>query len=155
MAQFNNSRRPCCYMSVVSVSMPEELLDRIDEFAEDHGYTGRSEVVREASRNLLGEFEDKKLEDRELMGVVTVVFDYETTNVEEKMMHLRHEHEDLVASNFHSHVGGHHCMELFVLEGSLEDISTFVGKIRATQDTLTIDYSVLPVDDFGPLADMD
>jgi CopG family nickel-responsive transcriptional regulator len=46
-------------------------------------------------------------------------------------------------------------MELFVLEGSLEDISTFVGKIRATQDTLTIDYSVLPVDDFGPLADMD
>ncbi|WP_424005255.1 CopG family ribbon-helix-helix protein (plasmid) [Haloarcula salina] len=141
-------------MSVVSVSMPEELLDRIDQFADDHGYTGRSEVLREASRNLLGEFEDKKLEGRDLMGVVTVVFDYETTSVEEKMMHLRHEHEDIVASNFHSHVGGHHCMELFVLEGSLEEISTFVGKIRATKDTLTIDYSVLPVDDFGPLADM-
>ena len=42
-----------------------------------------------------------------------------------------------------------------VLEGSLEEISTFVGKIRATKDTLTVDYSVLPVDDFGPLADMD
>jgi CopG family nickel-responsive transcriptional regulator len=117
-------------MSVVSVSMPEELVDRIDQFADDHGYTGRSEVLREASRNLLGEFEDRKLEDRELMGVVTVLFDYETTSVEEKMMHLRHEHEDIVASNFHSHVGGHHCMELFVLEGSLEEISAFVGKIR-------------------------
>jgi CopG family nickel-responsive transcriptional regulator len=45
-------------------------------------------------------------------------------------------------------------MELFVLEGSLEEISTFVGKIRATQDTLTVDYSVLPVDDFGPLVDV-
>jgi CopG family nickel-responsive transcriptional regulator len=142
-------------MTVVSVSMPEELLERIDEFAEDHGYTGRSEVVREASRNLLGEFEDRRLADRELMGVVTVLFDYETTSVEEKMMHLRHEHEDLVASNFHSHVGGHHCMELFVLEGQLEDISAFVGKIRATKDTLNIDYSVLPVDEFGPLAEMD
>jgi CopG family nickel-responsive transcriptional regulator len=151
----NNNLDPLSYyMSVVSVSMPEELLERIDEFADEHGYTGRSEVVREASRNLLGEFEDKKLEGRDLMGVVTVVFDYETTSVEEKMMHLRHEHEDIVASNFHSHVGGHHCMELFVLEGSLEEISTFVGKIRATKDTLTIDYSVLPVDDFGPLADM-
>lgn len=62
--------------------------------------------------------------------------------------------KDLVASNFHSHVGGHHCMELFVLEGSLGDISTFVGKTRATKDTLTIDYSVLPVDYFGPLADV-
>lgn len=142
-------------MSVVSVSMPEELLSRVDQFAEQHGYTGRSEVIREASRNLLGEFQDKRLENRDLMGIVTVVFDYETTNVEERMMRLRHEHEGIVASNFHSHVGDHYCMELFVLEGSLEEISSFVGKIRATQDTLTVDYSVLPVDDFGSLANLE
>jgi CopG family nickel-responsive transcriptional regulator len=140
-------------MTVVSVSMPEELLERIDTFAEEHGYTGRSEVIREASRNLLGEFEDKRLEERDLMGVVTVLFNYETTAVEERMMHLRHQHEHLVASNFHSHVGDHYCMELFVLEGSLEDISAFVGQIRATKDTLTVDYSVIPVDDFGTLPD--
>ncbi|WP_411965419.1 CopG family ribbon-helix-helix protein [Haloferax sp. YSMS24] len=135
-------------MTVVSVSMPEELLERIDSFAEEHGYTGRSEVVREASRNLLGEFEDKRLEDRELMAVVTVIFDYETTSVEERMMGLRHEYEGLVKSNFHNHVGNHYCMELFVLEGQLTDISTFVGKIRATRDTLSVDYSVMPVDEF-------
>jgi CopG family nickel-responsive transcriptional regulator len=69
-------------------------------------------------------------------------------------MHLRHEHEDIVASNVYSHVGGHHCTELFALEGSLEDISVFVGKIRPTKDALAIDYCVLPVDDFGPLAAM-
>ncbi|MFC6757535.1 MULTISPECIES: CopG family ribbon-helix-helix protein [Haloarcula] len=142
-------------MTVVSVSMPESLLERIDEFAEEHGYTGRSEIIREASRNLLGEFEDKRLEGRELMGIVTVLFDYDTTAVEEKMMHLRHEHEGLVASNFHSHVGEHRCMELFVLEGTLEEISTFVGKIRATKDTLNIDYSVVPVDEFGTFTDIE
>ncbi|MFC7018906.1 MULTISPECIES: CopG family ribbon-helix-helix protein [Haloarcula] len=142
-------------MTVVSVSMPESLLERIDEFADEHGYTGRSEIIREASRNLLGEFEDKRLEGRKLMGIVTVLFDYETTSVEEKMMHLRHEHEGIVASNFHSHVGEHRCMELFVLEGDLEEISSFVGKIRATKDTLNIDYSVVPVDDFGTLADVE
>jgi CopG family nickel-responsive transcriptional regulator len=43
-------------------------------------------------------------------------------------------------------------MELFILEGGLTDISTFVGKIRATQDTLTVDYSVIPVDEVGPFA---
>ena len=137
-------------MTVVSVSMPEELLERIDSFSEEHGYTGRSEVVREAARNLLGEFEDRRLENRDLMAVVTVLFEYETTSVEERMMQLRHEHEGLVASNFHSHVGEHHCMELFVLEGTLEDVSAFVGKIRATRDTLTVDYSVTPVDGFDP-----
>jgi CopG family nickel-responsive transcriptional regulator len=131
--------------------MPEELLERIDTFAEEHGYTGRSEVVREAARDLLNEFEDTKLEDRDLMAVVTVLFDYDGTSVEERMMRLRHEHESLVVSNFHSHVGNHNCVELFVLEGRLPEISTFVGKIRATQDTLSVDYSVMPVDEFGPL----
>jgi len=139
-------------MTVASVSMPEELLNRIDEFADEHGYTGRSEVLREAARNLMGEFEDKQLEDRELLGVVTVLFDYETTNAEQRMMQLRHEYDRLVSSNFHSHVGDHQCMELFILEGQLEDISTFVGKVRATQGTTTVDYSVTPMDAPGPIA---
>jgi len=64
------------------------------------------------------------------------------------------DYETYLSEDFHAHVGGHHCMELFVLEGSLEERSTFVGRIRATKDTLTIDYSVLPVEDFGQLADM-
>ncbi|WP_350355297.1 CopG family ribbon-helix-helix protein [Haloglomus salinum] len=135
-------------MTVVSISMPESLVNRLDEFAEEHGYTGRSEVVREGARNLLSEFENKRLEGRNLLGVVTVVFNYETSNAEERMMQLRHEHESLVTSNVHNHVGDHYCMELFIVEGSLEEISGFVGKVRATQDTLSVDYSVLPVDDF-------
>lgn len=133
-------------MAVVSVSMPDELLERIDAFSDEHGYTGRSEVVREAARNLLGEFEDTKLEDRDLMGVVTILFDYDSTDVENRLMHLRHDHDDVVTSHIHNHVGEHYCMELFILEGSMADISTFVGKVRATKDTLTIDYSVTPVD---------
>jgi len=141
-------------MTVVSVSMPDDLLDRIDTFADEHGYTGRSEVVREAARNLLGEFENRKLEDRDLIGVVTVLFNFETTGVEERMMQLRHEHDGLVKSNVHNHVGDHYCMELFTLEGTLAEISVFVGKIRATKDTLTVDYSVIPVDQFsGTLAE--
>ncbi|MEE6210056.1 CopG family ribbon-helix-helix protein [Salarchaeum sp. III] len=138
-------------MAVVSVSMPDELLERIDDFADSHGYTGRSEVFREAARNLLGEFEDKRLEDRELLGVVTVLFDYQSTTVEERMIRLRHEYEGLVSSNVHNHVGDHYCMELFILDGTLEEISEFVGRVRATQDTLTVDYSVIPVDGFAGL----
>jgi CopG family nickel-responsive transcriptional regulator len=139
-------------MTVVSVSMPEELLERIDTFADEHGYTGRSEVVREASRNLLGEFEDPRLEDHKLMAVVTVLFEYHGSNVEERMIDLRHEYEGLVSSNVHSHVGDQHCMELFVLEGELDDISTFVERVRATSDTLTVDYSVRPVDELDDIA---
>ena len=83
------------------------------------------------------------------MATVTVLFDYQTTDVEEALIDLRHEYEELVASNLHSHVGNHNCMELFVLEGELEDISEFVGRVRATPNTLLMDHSVVPVDDLG------
>ncbi|MFP4530172.1 MAG: CopG family ribbon-helix-helix protein [Halodesulfurarchaeum sp.] len=136
-------------MAVVSISMPDSLLERLDQFAEDHGFTGRSEVLREASRTLMEEFDDQRLEDRDLMGVVTVLFDHETTDVEESLIDLRHEYEALVASNLHSHVGDHRCMELFVLEGDLETISEFIGRLRATKDTLLLDHSVVPVDDLA------
>jgi CopG family nickel-responsive transcriptional regulator len=136
-------------MAVVSISMPDSLLEQLDRFADEHGFTGRSEVLREASRTLMEEFDDRRLEDRDLMGVVTVLFDYETTDVEEALIDLRHEYEDLVASNLHSHVGNHRCMELFVLEGDLEEISEFVGRLRATKDTLLLDHSIVPVDDLG------
>ena len=43
-------------MAIVSVSMTDILLDRINGVADEHDYAGRSEVVREAARDLLEEF---------------------------------------------------------------------------------------------------
>ncbi|AWB26278.1 CopG family ribbon-helix-helix protein [Halococcoides cellulosivorans] len=134
-------------MPIVSVSMPDGLVERLDQFAAEHGYSGRSEVIRDASRELLDEFDDQSLEGRDLMATVTVLFDYQAGEVEREMMDIRHEFDGVVASNFHTHVGDRSCLELFVLEGSLEAISTVVGAIRATSDVQTVSYSVLPMDD--------
>ncbi|ELY97799.1 CopG family transcripitonal regulator [Natrialba aegyptia DSM 13077] len=92
-------------MSVVSVSMPEELLNQIDQFADNHGYTGRSEVLREASRNLLGEFEDKKLEDIEGDVVVIIAFNYEHEAVIEEIHDVQHQFQDVITTTDHIHEG--------------------------------------------------
>ena len=133
-------------MTVVSVSMPDELIEQIDAFVDDHGYSGRSEVLREAVRSLLDEFVENELAGRRVMAVVTVLFNHEVTNLEHRMTDLRHEHEEFVASNLHSHVGDGLCMELFILEGDLDDIAGFVEKVRATEDALSVDFSVVPLD---------
>ena len=134
-------------MPTVSLSMPEELVVQLDEFVDEHEYPGRSAVVREAARSVLEEAEEIDLEDHELIGVVTVLFRYETTNVEERLMDLRHEYEGLVAANIHNHVGSRYCMELFVLEGELDDISGFVGTVRAMKETLGVSHSVISADE--------
>ncbi|MFP4175050.1 MAG: CopG family ribbon-helix-helix protein [Halobacteriales archaeon] len=135
-------------MSVVSISVPEDLLEQMDEFADEHGYSGRSELLRESARSLMGEFEDSSLEGRHLVATVTVIFEFENSDVEGEMIEMRHQNEDIVRSNVHSCIGGdEYCMELFVVEGSLDDVRDFVGSLRSTNGVLSISYSVNPVDD--------
>lgn len=135
-------------MAVVSISVPEDLLEEMDEFAEQHGYSGRSELLRESARSLMGEFEDASLEGRHLVATITVIFEFENSDVESEMIEMRHGHEEIVRSNVHSCIGGdEYCMELFVIEGSLDDVRDFVGSLRSTEGVLSINYSVNPVDD--------
>ncbi len=141
-------------MPVVSVSMPEELIDRLDAFADEHDYTGRSEVLREGSRTLLSEFQNERLEDRPLAGIVSVLYEFGTQNVEQRVTRLRHEHEASIVSNTHTHVADY-CMELFVLEGELEEMSAFVGSIRSIEAIETVDYSLVPLDSIGQLPEQE
>lgn len=127
--------------------MPDELLEQMDEFADEHGYSGRSELLREAARSLMGELDDSDLKERELVATVTAIFEFENSDVEGEMIDLRHDYDGVVKSNVHSHIGEDYCMELFVLEGSLDDVRDFVGSVRSTSGILSINYSVNPIDD--------
>ncbi|GAB3040840.1 CopG family ribbon-helix-helix protein [Natronobiforma cellulositropha] len=137
-------------MPVVSVSMPADLIDRLDAFAADHDYTGRSEVVREGARALLTEFDNERLEERPLAAVVSALYDFGSRPAERRITRLRHEYEAEIASNVHSHVD-EYCMELFVLETDLETVSTFVGQVRSTEDVQSVEYSLLALDTVGQL----
>lgn len=131
-------------MPVVSVSMPQSLLDQLDDFIDDHGYSGRSEAVREGARGLLAGIGDGYAEPP-LVCVVTVMFDHDT-GAESALSMLRHRHEDLVTSNVHSHAGGA-CLELFVTEGPSDEIDSFIARIRAVDGVTSVEYSLLSGND--------
>ncbi len=127
-------------MPVVSVSMPEGLLNDLDEFIEDHGYSGRSEAVREGARGLIEEFDGAEF-DGEVACVIAARFDHDSS-AEAALSELRHAHAELVTSSVHSHAGGA-CLELFVVEGSIDMISAYVSRIRTVDSVDTVEYSVL------------
>jgi CopG family nickel-responsive transcriptional regulator len=129
-------------MSVVSISMPEALLERIDEFADEHGYSGRSEVVREGTRTLLGEFQERNIDGQTNTCTVTVVFEYCQPAVQQRLTGVRHEYDAIVSATTHAHVQDQYCMELFVLEGATEALSSFVNTVRAVPDVRAVDYSI-------------
>lgn len=134
-------------MGVVSVSMPEELLSEIDRLVDEHDYSGRSEVVRAAGRKLVEEFDERQLEGKRLVGLVSVLYPYDNSDIETGLTDLRHSHSEQIRTNSHSCVGNNEgCIETFVLEGSLDDISSFVRDVEAVSERLHVDYSLYPLD---------
>jgi len=132
--------------------MPDELLERLDQFAEEHGYTGRSEVVREASRKPVGRVRGHPAgragPDGNRHGVVRLRDD-ERRRADDAPAPRTRESRRVELPQPRREPLLHGTVRP---RGELEDISAFVGKIRATKDALTVDYSVMPVDSFDPLA---
>ena len=125
--------------------MPEALLERIDEFAGEHGYSSRSEVVRKGTRTLLEEFQGRNMGGKPYMYTVTVVSGYCQPAVQQRLTGVRHEYDTIVSATTYTHVEDKYCMELFVLEGATESLSRFVNTVRAVPDVRTMDYSITSV----------
>ena len=125
--------------------MPEALLERIDEFADEHGYSARSEVVREGTRTLLEEFQRRNIAGQKYACTVTVVFEYCQPAVQQRLTGVRHEYDTIVSATTHAHIEDKYCMELFVLEGTTESLSRFVNTVRAVSDVRAVDYSITSI----------
>lgn len=127
--------------------MTERLRDDLDTFAEEHGYTGRSEVIREACQSLLEEYQETDDEDRRVLATVTAVFGYDEPEIEGRMMDIRHEFEASIRSNSHNCLEGNAgCVETFVIEAAYDNILRFIGTVRGADESVSVEYTVVPVD---------
>ncbi len=134
-------------MDVVTVSMPPALRERLDAFAEAHDYEGRSAVVREGTRGLLDEFENTLEDDQVLSGIVAVQFTTQSERADQRLTELRHSHDGRIVGHTHQCVSPDTCLEVYILSGTVEDISTFVQKLRAISQLDHLEYSLLPIDE--------
>ena len=127
--------------------MTERLRDDLDTFAEEHGYTGRSEVIREACQSLLEEYQETDDEGQRVLATVTAVFGYDEPEIERRMMDIRHEFEAPIRSNSHDCLEGNAgCVETFVIEAAYDDVLRFIGTVRGADESVSVEYTVLPVD---------
>ena len=127
--------------------MTERLRDDLDMFAEEHGYTGRSEVIREACQSLLEEYQEPDDEDRRVLATVTAVFGYDEPEIERRMMDIRHEFDASIRSNSHNCLDGNAgCVETFVIEAPYDDALRCIGTVRGADESVSVEYTVVPVD---------
>ena len=117
-------------MTVISITLPSELLSKFDDFMKTRGYYSRSEAFRDAVRNLISESELAKMETRIVAATIMITCDYERRDVDLRITEVRHEFDDVVIENVHRHIEDKYCLEIFIAQGKNERILDLIGTIR-------------------------
>jgi CopG family transcriptional regulator, nickel-responsive regulator len=128
-------------MTIISLSIPDSLVEQIDQTMKEKGFVSRSEIVRQALRLYLTE--DLKIEDVEGEAVATITLIYRETADRRRLLETQHVYGGLVSTFLHTHIHHGFCIEVIILKGEALLIRKFVDRLRQNQEITQIKVSVL------------
>lgn len=126
-------------VSIVSVSLNEDVLTEIAELERELGFSGRSEVVRAGIRGLAADEREKRKLKGRINAVLIAVHGRTQENAVNK---TKHDFEDVIETQVHSHLKDDKCLEVFVLDGEAERVKLLVKNL---QKTARLEYAKLVV----------
>ncbi|MBN1272710.1 MAG: nickel-responsive transcriptional regulator NikR [Candidatus Aminicenantes bacterium] len=114
------------------VSIDSNLLDKFDALIRKMGYGSRSEAFRDLIREKLVA-EEWKAQNKEAVGVVTLVYSHDIRDLTETLNRIQHQHLTAIVSSTHIHLDHHNCLEVVVLRGKGKDIKKIADELLATR----------------------
>ena len=128
-------------MEIISLSLSEELLKELDNvLGKEHAAT-RSEVIRQAVRNYLSEY--NKLDNVKGNVIATVTVLYEKAEKNEELYHLQHEFSDMITAYLHSHLTDENCLEVLVVKGPSDRLKNLIDGLKANKPVKQIKFSIM------------
>ena len=124
-------------MPIVSISLTEEILKEIDSLQKNLGFSGRSDAIRAGIRSFVSEEKQKENLSGNVNAILLVVHNDEYDN---QVNGVKHSYEDLITTHLHSKIEGDKCMELFMLKGEAESVSSITKdfQINKRMDTVKL-----------------
>ena len=119
-------------ISRFGVSINTKLLESFDKLISDKGYPNRSEAIRDLIRENLVENEWKE-ENRETMGVITLVYSHELRELTDNLAGLQHQDYKSIISTMHIHLDEHNCLEVLVVKGKNKNIKSVSDRLIGTK----------------------
>ncbi len=101
------------------------------------GFSGRSDAIRAGIRSFVSEEKQKAELTGDINAILLVVHNDDYDN---EVTEIKHSYEDLITTHLHSKINGEKCMELFMLNGNAEKVSTVTKdfQINKKMDTIKL-----------------
>jgi CopG family nickel-responsive transcriptional regulator len=132
-------------MTVISVSLTNDLLDRLDEFVEKLGYSSRSEALRLAIRDSLNQYSLQRMNKATVMSTVTIISESHQTTSHVGLIDLRNGYDEMIFGNMHLHIEGGFCIEIFLVKGDSDMVMDFVSRSKAIRGVMEVKYTITPI----------
>jgi CopG family nickel-responsive transcriptional regulator len=111
-----------------SISLEVDLSKKFDQWMNKNGYDNRSEAIRDLIRDKLVE-EEWKDEGKEVVAVLSLVYDHESRELPEVLTSIQHEFYNLILSSTHVHLDRHNCLEAIIMKGKAGLIKKVANKL--------------------------
>jgi len=116
-------------MGTINVSLPDEMIEKLDGIVKERQYASRSEIVRDALRTLFSEVEWASRLTGTALAVVTMTFNMERRGVFEEISRLQHRYEDIISTTLHNHMRGS-CLEVILTRGDITRIRELAERLK-------------------------
>jgi CopG family transcriptional regulator, nickel-responsive regulator len=117
-------------LTIVSISLNEEILGEVDKLQSALGFSGRSEIIRAGIRNLLAEERERQDLTGLLHALLLVIHDEKS---DDQVTEIRHEYDELINTHLHSKIDGDRCLEIFLIKGDANEIRQMTKKFQANK----------------------
>ena len=122
-------------MPIVSISLNDEILTELDKLQKSMGFSGRSEAIRAGIRSFVSEEKQKSDLSGNIHAILLVVHNDQFDHV---VSGITHNFEDLITTHLHSKIEKEKCMELFLIDGDAEKVSTMTKDFQTNKNMDTV-----------------
>ena len=122
-------------MPIVSISLTDEILKDLQQLKSSMGFSGKSDAIRACIRSFVAEEKQKNVLSGMIHAILLVVHNDEYDGI---VTGIKHEYEDLITTHLHSKIEGDKCMELFMLKGDADSVSTITRDFQKNRRMDTV-----------------
>lgn len=115
-----------------ALAIDAELLEKFDQWMASHGYTNRSEAVRDLIRSALTEAEWAN-PTAKVVAVLSVVFDHAARDLAQEVTEIQHKDHHAILCSQHVHLDHHNCLEVILMRGTSRQLRRVADSIVATR----------------------
>jgi len=118
-----------------TVSLEPELLGQLDDFLRQHGYTNRSQGIRNIVRDRFVQDEWER-GDQHTAATVNLVYDHHKREILDRLASTQHEYLHLIVSSVHVHLDHDNCLEVLILRGRAGELRELGNRLITTRGVL-------------------